>query len=52
MRCFLQVVGLAGVGDGLAAHHLAQEDAAVLERDLLERLRPEEAEAVHQDHAR
>src|SRR6185369_2391760 len=41
----------AGIGDGLPVHHLAQEHAAVLERDLGQRLRPEEAQPVDEHYA-
>ena len=51
IRCLLRWSGVAGVRDRLAAARSRPASTrAVLERQLLERLRPEEAEAVDQDH--
>ncbi len=47
----LQVIGLAGVGDGLAVHHLPHGDASIFQGEQLQGLRPEEGEAVRQDHS-
>jgi hypothetical protein len=51
----LQVLRGAGLRNGLAADHLAHQDAAVGQRELLDFQRPEEAEAAREDeheHAR
>jgi len=46
----LQMVGLPGIRYGLPVGQLPQEQAPVLQRDLLQVLGPEEGEAVHEDH--
>ena len=45
----LQVVRLAGVRDRLTLDELAGEDRAVLQRELLDPRRPEDAETVRED---